>query len=1048
MLLWMFSPGALGQESEGVYRIAYIELGAKGIAETSELADSVDSAKALVVGDAVSNVEIGSLGNLPSPGWETADHSPHLPENSWIIDHWDESDGLPDSNARKILQTRDGYLWIATVYGLARFDGTQFRIFDERNTGAFETAGQNCLSLAEHPDGSLWIGVDNGVVRKAGARFEQLAGVEGRVNDLVVDDVGSVWMASTKGVFESRSGQVIRHSRGNPEVRGLPSYLCLAKSEENTIWHGGSRFWGAYDSKERAWSERVDVTFSITDVLPKPDGQYLLGTSSRGVFIVSENGRSFDTVPIESGGFSGVNHVSTLFRDNSGTTFACIYHRGIFRLENGGLRPTSIVLPSDEPRSMLQDSEGAYWIGTRDMGLFRVRRSPITMVSLRQPPEFRTVNAVAEASDGSMWFCSYGGIVRVGGRDVTAYHTVPLYSTFGFPPNCLAEDEAGNMWFNFSHGGLCRLPSRISFDKPESLLPAWRFSEIAGRNLAQCLTHGPAGRIMLGTHSGLYAMVRDQSLTIMTTEGLPDNDVRCVVYSPQNELWIGTKGGILIQGKERSRMVSVENGLPDNRVYSIHFSSSRPGTTWIGTENGLAMINAGRIGTVTTRHGLPDHRILSIQEDDFDRLWILSGSGIYRAEIADLEAAAHGGSTVNCTLYGSADGLLSVATADGYQHQSCRTQDGCLWFATHAGVAVIDPKNIVDTTVTPPASVDRILAGGQLVFDQESDRLRIPRQRSDIVVIDYTVRSFTSPSTTPVQYQLLGFDQGWHDGTGQRSIRYTNLRPGKYAFHLKAANCHGRWSEPTALSFVVEPALYEHLWFRLLLAGVVLALLGLLLKFRLSTQRLRLARESREALEAERLRIAEDVHAEIGSCLAHAVSCTSGYSSPEESLLATRQALDHSFDALHEVIWLTKPKHDDFNSFCDFLMDYGERFLHQAGINVDYDIPCPESGNPSITAQIRHSLLTVYKGILSNVIRHSGATKVSCRISIDRSQISIVVSDNGRGFEAPLRGSDRRNGLDDMDSIMRKIGGTASIQSGVGRGTRIEVSAPIAVEFP
>jgi signal transduction histidine kinase len=285
------------------------------------------------------------------------------------------------------------------------------------------------------------------------------------------------------------------------------------------------------------------------------------------------------------------------------------------------------------------------------------------------------------------------------------------------------------------------------------------------------------------------------------------------------------------------------------------------------------------------------------------------------------------------------------------------------------------------------------------------------------------------------------------------------MPPGEYRFRVTACNRDGIWNPNDAsLEFVVAAPFYRTWWFQILVALVLLGAVASLVRYvELRKMRRQVERAEREgAIERERARIAKDIHDDLGASLTEITLLSelaqSGDAPPAEvqsdmrKIAARTRQLTRSLDA---TVWAVNPRNDSLDSLVSYLCHHAEEYLHTAGIRCRLDVP---EGLPprAVTAAVRHNVYLIVKEALHNVVKHSGATEVSLRITIDAEKLTVAVTDNGRGFDAsadaPMHpASDRRgNGLENMRRRAEEIGGRLALQSAAGNGTRVQLEVRFA----
>jgi signal transduction histidine kinase len=400
--------------------------------------------------------------------------------------------------------------------------------------------------------------------------------------------------------------------------------------------------------------------------------------------------------------------------------------------------------------------------------------------------------------------------------------------------------------------------------------------------------------------------------------------------------------------------------------------------------------------------------------------------------------------------------MPSLICSGGLQPSATRTSDGRLWFPTSKGLAVINPADVKPNSLPPPVVIESILANGHAQpWDHHAPaplRLAPGWQRLEF---HYAGLSFIAPEEMRFQCRLEGLEKNWVDAGNKRVAEYNYLPPGNYTFHVRACNSDGVWNESGAvLPFTVLPHFWQRFWFRavtslaiaLLLAGVVFWGVRRRLHRRLeAAQRL-------QAIERERTRIAKDIHDHLGANLTRisllSQSAQGDLANPTEvaahldRIYGTARELTRAMD---EIVWAVNPQHDTLDSLASYLGNFAQDYLAPLHIRCRLEMPLQLPHWP-ITAETRHNVFLAFKEALHNVVKHSGAEEVSIFLTPEADRFTLIVRDNGKGFDpkAVRHRAGRGNGLKNMAQRLEKIGGRCEIQSHPGSRTEITFSVAVS----
>jgi signal transduction histidine kinase len=293
-------------------------------------------------------------------------------------------------------------------------------------------------------------------------------------------------------------------------------------------------------------------------------------------------------------------------------------------------------------------------------------------------------------------------------------------------------------------------------------------------------------------------------------------------------------------------------------------------------------------------------------------------------------------------------------------------------------------------------------------------------------------------------------------GCGPGVAEYRNLKPGNYFLRVAACRANGDpTGEEAVLPLTIVPPFY-HRW-EFWLAMLILSSIGSTFIVRLTLQRRmrrRLAELERErALDRERERIARDLHDNIGAGLTEIAMQTDWIDGdldhgPTEQtrqrVKSIRQSATDLARGVDEMVWAVNPANDNLKRFVTYLTQCAAQFLEAAALAVRFDIPEELPALP-LTGKIRHNLFLVVREALNNTAKHAHAGIVRLEIRVEDHALHLAIEDDGQGFDpAQADGEGIHDGLDNMRRRMEDIGGRFQLASHAGKGTRIELWAPLA----
>jgi signal transduction histidine kinase len=572
------------------------------------------------------------------------------------------------------------------------------------------------------------------------------------------------------------------------------------------------------------------------------------------------------------------------------------------------------------------------------------------------------------------------------------------------------------------------------------------------------------GRLWVGTLYSINCVTNDHAVSEYSSQSVGAHPT-ALAEAPDGTIWAGTLDGSLLRW-DGTQFVQLEPPGKNllGRIWALWPADD--GTLWAGTEEGgLLHYSDGKFFRYTTRNGLPSNSIEEILGDAQGNLWLGTRAGIARIP-AHAFATAESGDThdLPVSVYGLADGLLTVGSAIIYQPNCWRSRDGNLFFAMANSIAVVNPNNVRLNSVAPEVTLERMLADEKEVFpgsagailtashaednDNPPPSINVGPGRGDLE-FDYTGLSFRSPSRIRFKYKLDGLENSWSDAGSERRAIYRHVPPGHYVFQVMAGNSDSVWSgEGALLAVTVAPFFYQKLWFRgsLALLAVMLLFCAAAIAVRGRMRRRMEQLERQHDLERERSRIAQDLHDDLGAGLTEIGLLGGLLQDRTEASPRKQEALDRIVQRCHdlvtgldEIVWAVNPRNDSVKSLASYLCRYAQRFLEPA-IHCRLEISAPDNDYP-LNSEQRHNLFLAFKEALTNVAKHSRATEVCIKISIEQNQLLVEVEDNGDGLPATIEPGG--NGLNNLRQRMDKIGGKCEISNRNTCGVSVRLSLPL-----
>jgi len=714
---------------------------------------------------------------------------------------WKTEQGLPQNTAAAMVQTREGYIWVGTELGLARFDGIRFVIFDESNTP--ELKSNVILALAEDHAGRLWIGTQGGgLTCLKDGKFRTYTTSDGLSNDSVLalyeDREGNLWIGTDGGGLDRfRDGHIAAYTTKN----GLAddAVFSITEDRQGSLWVGTRAGLNRYKNGHFTTYTTKDGLKNgyVRSVLEDKQGRIWIGTDGGGLSRFA--GGRFITFTTKDG--LSNNEVLSLYEDSRGSLWVGT-EGGLDRVENGRFSAYTSKegLSADPVYCIFEDQEGGLWIGTGGGGINRFNDGRVTTLSTQEGLSSDVVLPVFESRDGSLWIgTAQKGLNRIKDGKITTYTAKDgLSGDFVFS---IAEAPDGSLWIGTRQGLDHFTNGKFTVYTTRNGLPS---------NIVVVTYVDRKGGLWVGGRGGLSHFQNGKFTGYTLKNGLSNSFVMSIEEDRDGALWIGTGGGGLDRLKDgKLTIYSTQQGLSNNVVLTTY--KDREGSLWIGTNGGLNRFKDGKFTTYTMKQGLFDDAVSRILEDDEGNLWMSCDRGIFRVSKKQLNDFADGKlQRINSFALGTSDGMKSRECNGGYQPAGWKTRSGRLCFPTMKGVAILDPND--RTHGLPlPVLVEEVYVRGRL-YDPAAI-IRVPPGPGQLD-FHYTALGFLSPETIRFQYKLEGFDQDWVDAGTRRVAYYTNLDPGRYRFRVRASREGASWNEAgVPCGIFLAPHFYQTLWF-------------------------------------------------------------------------------------------------------------------------------------------------------------------------------------------------------------------------------------------
>lgn len=795
------------------------------------------------------------------------------------------ANGLPQESINTFLQDRQGFMWIGTQAGLARFDGYRFVVYKNNPQDPASLIDNYILSSYEDAQGGLWFGTKGGLNHfdprsKKFTRYipeQTIPSALGNRSVLAIASDGErgIWLASEDGLrhfaFASRQFTVYRHDPQQADSLSGDKVNALYSDRHGQLWVATAAGLDLLEPHQRGF-KHIPILFKNRPIKQQnnvlalaigPDHTLWIG-SNAGLAHLKLDGNGLIVEPVVA--LTELNDVAVqaLMHDQEGNLWVGTITKGLLLRDAKSGQLSSYQaqaldrnsLANNEVKALLQDRSGTLWVGTW----------------------FAAISRVDLNSGG------FERLIQLDGR---------AHSLSENKVRAIEEDAQARYWVGTLGGGLNR------FDPSTGKVEVWRHKDGDKNSLVDdrvsVLAYDQTQRLLVGTRNGAcwFDPKSNHFTSIFLGAGIDENYIHRIFTDRDGYTWIGTKGGLHKMGTGSKLLKTYlhdnkdASSLGENSV--LAFAQDADGTLWIGTENGLDHFdqNSGKFTHYQHDHkqqnSLLHNRVNYLLRDSQGRLWIGSAGGLSQlVRTADGKIQFHpynhlrGGANESIgailedekgqiwfssivgisrlnplseqiQLYTARDGLIDGAFFIGSGH---RSKDGKLIFGGINGISYFQPGVIRDNLSAPAVVITDFL-----IFNQSINGPNQLQQRTDLGVnegientksivlshkdsvfsIEFSALHFANPQGNRYAYQLIGFDQNWVAvDASKRYATYTNLDPGQYLFRVKASNKDGIWNEEGAsLTVLIEPPYWKTWWFRLFLLCACIALVYLAFQLRM-----------------------------------------------------------------------------------------------------------------------------------------------------------------------------------------------------------------------
>jgi ligand-binding sensor domain-containing protein/signal transduction histidine kinase len=943
---------------------------------------------------------------------------PNQPASSFLRTHFTTDDGLPGAVVDQIAQTQDGFLWLITNgANLVRFDGKTFYGFQKTRRG----------TLAVAPDGALWIGSPEELIRIPSANLNQFEltglisyhpgpGKASEITCLRFSKSGVLWVGTADGLFRYEGDQFVAVGPrvATRQIEEAPDGHLLAITAE-----GFTEFAGSEVVTHPQLTNQLGVKVGeIFHVLKDIHGNTWYCTA---MGVARETNGQIEKL----GTYARNGHGAfRAYEDAKGTVWIG-KEEGLFRATVNGLE---LVAGGLKVRSLYSDRDDNLWVGTNGDGLYRYKDRAVRIFTKEDGLPNDAVQTVLAAHDGTVWIgANCGGISRFDGT-----HFQTLNEKDGLANSCvwaLAEDANHDLWIGTWGGGAFRYHNGAftQYAKSQGMADDRVTSIVAARD----------GSVWFGTRDGLTRLKNGQLRTFTTVDGLSNNSIYGVFEDRAGVIWIGTR-----QGLDRLAGDRFENFAAAPKSLVIPLGEDRDGALFVIEAGGVTLrLDNAHIDPIEE---LVAYDIVETAQGD---LWF-GGLSICRVPAGSLAHSRKHDEPLDYEAFSTADGLATArSTSPG--RSMALTTNGELWIATGKGLARLDLHRLPITNAKPSIYLTDVTIGRST--QPASHEVVLPPGTNHLE-IDFAAVEISSPEKIRLQYRLDGVDSEWLDaGPNPRAV-YNTLPVGTHALHIRACNRNGIWNrQGVVFSITQQPYFYQTRWFVLAMFALGILLVGFIYRLRVGQISRRMSARFDERL-AERTRVAREIHDTFlqtvqGSKMVaeHALKDPADHARMVRAMgqLSTwlEQATEEGRAALNSLRASTTEKNDLAEAFRRAIDECGRATRAKISFSVDGD-------SREMHPVVRDEIYRIGYEAIRNACAHSGGDRLEVTLKYGH-DLTLSISDNGAGIDPEVveKGKEGHFGLRGMRERAERVGSKFTLVSSPGSGTAITLVVPGRIAF-
>ncbi|GAA4232832.1 two-component regulator propeller domain-containing protein [Postechiella marina] len=732
-------------------------------------------------------------------------------------------DGLSQRSVISILQDNEGFLWFGTRYGLNKYDGVNFKVYNYNSEDENSLSHNRITEITLDNQGQIWVGTMKGLnlynrkednfirIKKYSNTLEYYTNT---IKDIAPIDSTFMWVATDVGVDKLNTKTLETLSITSNNV------LSIVDDKESALWICTEKNIEVYNYKLNVFktfkypenSSPHAVTNSVVELYKDKDHNIWLGYHG-GLAFFNPITKRFEDYLVNSKKIID-NPVRTICQDKEGVfwigSYSGLYRfnheiKTIFKYENDVNNSNS--LSQNSIYSILEDARGDLWIGTWAGGIDYLDRNSSHFFTLtagigNRHLNYKVVSSIVEDAHQNLWIGTEGG-------GLNFYNTKDQKFTYykgesndigGLTSNNVKDiikDYQGNLWVGTHGGGLNYINIKEDHSKNIQYQSFYRDSRALSDNKITALIEDSKHNLWIGTNEGGLNFFNTKTKKFTKIPD-PNNIIGTFVYTIEksmdnNTIYVGSSNGLAKIDIDKKIIESVnyrdkpQGPFSVNQVISIYETSNN--NLWVGTEgDGLYKYNliTKKSTSYGLKDGLPNEVVYAILPDDNNNIWVSTNKGISRINR----------DTKQIKTFDKIDGLQGNEFNYG---ASLKTKNGELIFGGSNGVTIFNPDNIIDNdSYMPPIHISgfKVRNKPYLKSVESFDKIELAHNQNDFS-FDFVALGYSNSKKNLYAYKLDGFDSDWNYIGNKQTATYTNINPGNYKFYVKASNSNGVWGNVT-----------------------------------------------------------------------------------------------------------------------------------------------------------------------------------------------------------------------------------------------------------